>query len=149
PSARAPGLNPSASWWDELRVYVSAVQQLWPATAHTAALLFQPDGLPPEPEMLLADAWRWCVFAAATLVANGPSTVDWRKLGDDVEQELFMAFLAGELECLGRRDPDRAEWKPLPQDWFRLPVELRVNHNILEPSGQGSMEDFILIRKDV
>jgi hypothetical protein len=77
-----------------------------------------------------------------------PSDKDFEKrASDEAEQELFKAFLSGELECLGRdKRVDEPTWVPLPKDCFRLPVGIRLNHNILEATSQGSADEYRLIR---
>lgn len=68
---------------------------------------------------------------------------------DEAQKRLLRAFLSGELKCLGRRSDDLLKWEVLPIDCFRLPVLIRLNHNILEPRGSGSMEDHRLIMEHV
>lgn len=68
-----------------------------------------------------------------------------QRLADRAEEALFRAFLSGDLACLGRRNASVPVWETLPKDYFRLPVVVRINHNILEPSDQASMEDHKLI----
>ncbi|TAJ82881.1 hypothetical protein [Reyranella sp.] len=64
---------------------------------------------------------------------------------DKAERRLLRAFLGGELECLGRRSDDASIWESLPKDCFRLPVEVRLNHNILEPSSRATMDEHRLV----
>jgi hypothetical protein len=68
-----------------------------------------------------------------------------QRLADRAEEALFRAFLSGDLVCLGRRNASVPVWEALPKDYFRLPVVVRINHNILEPADQASMEDHKLI----
>lgn len=72
-----------------------------------------------------------------------------QRAADEAEIKLLKAFLSGELECLGRKSDDLLKWEALPKDCFRLPVVIRLNHNILEPSEAGSMEDHRLIMEHV
>jgi hypothetical protein len=72
-----------------------------------------------------------------------------QRLVDEAEQDLFRSFQRGELECLGRKDSNVPEWEPLPKDYFRLPLGVRMNHNILEPSDRATVEEHKLIMSHV
>jgi hypothetical protein len=69
-----------------------------------------------------------------------------RLASDKAERDLFNAFLADELECLGRHGDEAMEWSVLPKSCFRLPVEIRCNHNVLEPhSTRASVQEHKLV----
>jgi len=91
------------------------------------------------------------VFSAARTAKGIPQTdaAFEQRAADDAERDLLNAFLAGELECLGRKRADTPLYDVLPRDYFRLPIVIRVNHNILEPSGKGTVEDHAIIMEHV
>jgi hypothetical protein len=97
----------------------------------------------------LASTISWCLLVEKIYDERGipPNDKDFeKKVWDEAEQELFKAFLSGELECLGRdKRVDEPTWVPLPKDCFRLPVGIRLNHNILEATSQGSADEYRLI----
>jgi hypothetical protein len=65
---------------------------------------------------------------------------------DEAERLLFKAFLGGDLDCLGRNGEEATFWEILPKDCFRFPVEVRLNHNILEPHRtRASVDEHKLI----
>lgn len=68
---------------------------------------------------------------------------------NEAEQALLRALLAGEIECLGRRGADAGNWQPLPPDCFRWPVQIRANHNILEPADGASVDQHKAIAEHV
>jgi len=72
-----------------------------------------------------------------------------QRLADRAEQELFSAFLRGELVCLGRKDAIVPAWEALPKDYFRFPIGIRLNHNILEPMDQASIDDHKMIMEHI
>ncbi|MGQ0583112.1 MAG: hypothetical protein ACT4O6_14340 [Reyranella sp.] len=79
-----------------------------------------------------------------------PDDKDFEQRSSNIsERKLFEAFQRGELECLGRKNLDVPQWEPLPKDYFRLPIELRINHNILETAKRGSVDDHKLIAAHV
>lgn len=96
--------------------------------------------------------WRLLesTFEAARKVKGVPSSDNGfpQRAADDAERKILKAFLGGELECLGRRSDD-GPWEPLPKDCFRLPVQIRLNHNILEPGSKCSMDEHRYVMKNV
>lgn len=84
--------------------------------------------------------------------ANNVSDADpdfVQRKANQAERDLFKAFLRGELECLGRRSVDSPLYEVLPKDYFRLPICIRTNHNILESTDQSTVEDHRLITEHV
>ena len=71
------------------------------------------------------------------------------RVGREAEQALVRACLAGELECLGRFGAEAGKWQRLPQDCFRWPVQIRTNHNILEPAENASVDQLKAIAEHV
>jgi hypothetical protein len=71
------------------------------------------------------------------------------RAAQEADRRLIRAFLAGDLQCLGRLGRDTGQWQSLPRDCFRWPVQIRVNHNILEPAGNASVDQHKAIAKHV
>ncbi|MGE0153131.1 MAG: hypothetical protein AB7R90_10975 [Reyranellaceae bacterium] len=65
----------------------------------------------------------------------------------DLERLLFKAIRENALVLRGRRSTASVEWETIPTDHIRLPVQLNMQRNSLEPSGEGSMEDYKAVRE--
>lgn len=65
----------------------------------------------------------------------------------DTERLLFKVIREGALVLRGRRSTASLEWEIIPADHLRLPVQLNMDRNSLEPSGDGSMEDYKAVRE--
>jgi hypothetical protein len=72
-----------------------------------------------------------------------------QRVGHEAEQALIRGFLTDELECLGRFGAKAGNWQRLPQDCFRWPVHIRINHNILEPTDNASVDQHRAIAEHV
>lgn len=66
----------------------------------------------------------------------------------DTERLLFKVIREEALVLRGRRS-GAIEWEIIPADHIRLPVHLNLHTNSLEPSGDGSMEDYKAIRESM
>lgn len=60
----------------------------------------------------------------------------------DAHHLLFKLIREEALVLRGRRSADATEWEAIPADHFRYPVQINLDDNKLEASGEGSMAAF-------
>jgi hypothetical protein len=60
----------------------------------------------------------------------------------DAQRLLFKLIREEAIVMRGRRSATATEWEAIPTDHFRHPVQINLDDNALEASGEGSMEAF-------